>query len=306
MSHFTFYTKWLLLAGMVLAFASCGKKNTDNTMSNIDEPTVNEVVANLGQLHGDAVLERAQRSVPQVAALWTSEDGTPEEFKRFCEQFFLADSAALDRMAATLQANLESLWGCFNKMSVDLKLPLHVTGPEPTALEELFGGYDPAAHFDDDMFQQKIAFAVVLNFPFYTLAEKDSLGTQWSRKQWAYARLGDLFTSRVPAECNQLLANQLAAADNYISNYNIMMGHLVDDQGNRLFPDMALITHWGLRDELKTHLESLCQHRDAAGQRGQDRVRARHPLPVLPRQLPRHAAGGHFQPPLPHRHCPCL
>ena len=77
MSHFTFYTKWLLLAGMVLAFASCGKKNTDNTMSNIDEPTVNEVVANLGRLHGDAVLERAQRSVPQVAALWTSEDGTP-------------------------------------------------------------------------------------------------------------------------------------------------------------------------------------------------------------------------------------
>jgi hypothetical protein len=32
-----------------------------------------------------------------------------------------------------------------------------------------------------------------------------------------------------------------------------MMGQLLDDKGNRLFPDMALITHWGLRDELKTH-----------------------------------------------------
>ena len=103
------------------------------------------------------------------------------------------------------------------------------------------------------MFQQKIAFITVLNFPFYTLDEKNELGKTWSRQQWAYARLGDLFTSRVPAECNQQLANQLAAADNYISNYNIMMGHLRDDNGNTLFPDMALITHWGLRDELKTH-----------------------------------------------------
>ena len=245
---------WTTLAGLLFLAVGCGTKDTGNTMSSIDEQTINEVVANLERLHGDAAAARAQRSVPQVAAMWTSEDGTADEFKQFCEHFYLADSIALGRMAATVQANLESLWGCFNKMSVDLKLPLHVSGPEPTALDELFGGYDPSAHFDDDMFQQKIAFAVVLNFPFYTLAEKDSLGAGWNRTQWAYARLGDLFTSRVPADCNQLLANQLAAADNYISNYNIMMGCLVDELGKTLFPpDMALITHWGLRDELKTH-----------------------------------------------------
>ena len=205
------------------------------------------------QRYGDAASQRFLRSVPQAAALWTSQDGTPEEFQQFCLDHFVADSASLAAMAQQLQANLESLWGCFNKISVDLKLPLHVVGPEPTALDEMFGGFDPSAHFDDDMYQQKIAFVVVLNFPFYSLDEKDSLGPQWSRQQWAYARLGDLFTSRVPAECNQHLANQLAAADNYISNYNIMMGHLRDDNGNALFPDMALITHWGLRDELKTH-----------------------------------------------------
>ena len=205
------------------------------------------------QRYGDAASQRFLRSVPQAAALWTLQDGTPEEFQQFCLDHFVADSASLAAMAQQLQANLESLWGCFNKISVDLKLPLHVVGPEPTALDEMFGGFDPSAHFDDDMYQQKIAFIVVLNFPFYSLDEKNELGKTWSRQQWAYARLGDLFTSRVPAECNQLLANQLAAADNYISNYNIMMGRLRDNQGNALFPDMALITHWGLRDELKTH-----------------------------------------------------
>ncbi|MBQ9865367.1 MAG: hypothetical protein IJM33_08545 [Bacteroidales bacterium] len=222
-------------------------------MSNIDQTAIQATIDAMQQRFGDAVSQRFKRSVPQVAALWTSQDGTPEEFQQFCIDHFVADSASLAAMAQQLQANLESLWGCFNKISVDLKLPLHVAGPEPTALDEMFGGFDPAAHFDDDMYQQKIAFVVVLNFPFYSLDEKDSLGPQWSRQQWAYARLGDLFTSRVPAECNQQLANQLAAADNYISNYNIMMGRLVDDELGHLFPDMALITHWGLRDELKTH-----------------------------------------------------
>mgnify|MGYP003290909651 CR=1 FL=1 len=242
-----------LLAGVLICMASCSKKTNDSDMSNINENTVQATIKALQEKYGDNELARMQRSVPQAAALWTAEDGTPEEFQAFCLDNFVADSAELARMADILQANLESLWGCFNKIGVDLKLHIHVDGPEPTALDEMFGGFDPSAHFDDDMYEQKIAFAVVLNFPFYTLDEKNELGKTWSRQQWAYARLGDLFTSRVPASCNQQLAGQLAAADNYIANYNIMMGRLRDDQGNALFPDMALITHWGLRDELKTH-----------------------------------------------------
>ena len=251
--HKTISALGVVLVAMLLSCTSCSRKNTTSSMSNIDSVTVDATLQALAKAHPGTDLARAERSIPQLAALWTAEDGTPEQFQSFCLKHFVVDTAALWRMAQTLQANLESLWGCFNKISVDLKLPLHVVGPEPTALDEMFGGFDPSAHFDDDMFQQKIAFVVVLNFPFYTLDEKNSMGAQWSRRQWAYARLGDLFTSRVPASANQQLANQLAAADNYISNYNIMMGQLLDDKGNRLFPDMALITHWGLRDELKTH-----------------------------------------------------
>ena len=241
------------IASTLLAGVACSHKTNSSSMSNIDPTTIQATLDSLRVRYGDEAMPRAERSVPQAAALWTADDGTPQQFLSFCLDNFVADTAELWRMASTLQANLESLWGCFNKISVDLKLPLHVVGPEPTPLDEMFGGFDPSAHFDDDMYQQKIAFIVVLNFPFYSLEEKNQLGQNWTRRQWAYARLGDLFTSRVPASANQQLANQLASADNYISNYNIMMGHLVDDQGNHLFPDMALITHWGLRDELKTH-----------------------------------------------------
>ena len=243
----------MLLTGMLVGAASCSRTNNDTDMSNIDNGCVQATLEALQQKHGDACMERARRSVPQAAALWTAHDGTPQDFQAFCLDHFIADSTALRNMADQLERNMESLLGCYNKMTVDLNLPIHVDGPEPTPLDEMFGAFDPSAHFNDDMFEQKIAFAVILNFPFYTLEEKNTLGADWSRQQWAYARLGDLFTARVPADVQQRLTAQLSGADNYISNYNIMMGHLVDDQGHHPFPDMALITHWGLRDELKTH-----------------------------------------------------
>ena len=247
-------TTLLLAAALLLSAAGC-KKNNTTTMSNIDEACVKSTLEAFQDKYGDRpdLQDRLTRGVQQAAALWTAEDGTPAEFQAFCLNHFVADSAELQDMADQLERNMESLWGCFNKMTVDLNLPIHVDGPAPTELDELFGAYDPSAHFSADMFQQKIAFIVVLNFPFYTLEEKNTLGAGWSRQQWAYARLGDLFTARVPADVQQQLTAQLSGADNYISNYNIMMGHLLDEQGNKIFPDMALITHWGLRDELKTH-----------------------------------------------------
>ena len=243
----------LCLALTTLLTVSCSKKNNNDAMSNINQETIETTIQELCSQYGSDQEARIRRSVPQVASLWETADGTPEDFKSFCLQHYVADPAQLERMSQILQDNLESLLGCFNKISVDLKYNLHCEGPEITPLDEMFGGFDPSAHFTDDMYEQKIAFAVVLNFPYYSLQEKNELGKNWSRQQWAYARLGDLFTSRVPAACNQNLSNQLAAADNYISNYNIMMGQLRDENGKSLFPNMALITHWGLRDELKTH-----------------------------------------------------
>ena len=245
---------FLLAAAVVGLVAGC-KKNNETVMNNIDKKCVEKTVKALGDKYAgiDGVEERIGRGVEQAAALWTEADGTPAEFEAFCEENFVADPVERARMAAQLEQNFESLWGCYNKMTVDLNLPIHVDGPEPTSLDELFGAYSPSAHFNDDMFDQKIAFIVVLNFPFYTLEEKNTLGKDWNRQEWAYARLGDIFTARVPADRLQALSAQLSAADNYIANYNIQMGHLLDASGAHIFPDMSLISHWGLRDELKTH-----------------------------------------------------
>ncbi|MDR3046277.1 MAG: hypothetical protein LBU51_01520, partial [Bacteroidales bacterium] len=65
--------------------------------------------------------------------------------------------------------------------------------------------------------------------------------------------MGDLFTSRVPAYKQQKINTAITAADNYISNYNIHMGMVWSDDNVQYWnKSIKLISHWGLRDELKS------------------------------------------------------
>jgi hypothetical protein len=118
--------------------------------------------------------------------------------------------------------------------------------------DEVFAAYDPAAHVTDDLFQNKLAFSVLLNFPLTTLDERLTDGARWTRRQWAEARLADRFSRRVPAEVNLAVSEASARAEQYIAEYNIWMHHLLDENGRRLFPEgMRLLAHWNLRDQLK-------------------------------------------------------
>ncbi|MFZ4399560.1 MAG: hypothetical protein ACOYO1_05975 [Bacteroidales bacterium] len=224
------------------------------TMSSIPQLTVKNTIQILATKYGEANKFRISKGVQQTAAFWTLKDGSTKDFETFCSENFINDQIELNLVFQKISTNLEILMGNYNKISVDLKLPLHLDMGKLIPVDEIFGSYDVSAHFNDDMFNNRIAFICLLNFPFYTLNEKSELGKTWTRQQWAYARMGDLFTSRVPAEFLLKVADAQTAADTYISDYNIMMGYLLDNKGKALFPqDMKLITHWGLRDELKSN-----------------------------------------------------
>lgn len=242
------------LAVLVLFFAcKTGTKNKKN-MQYIAQQTVDSVVAGLTEKYGSAMKVRISKGVSQAAALWTETDGSGKDFRAFCLENFVGDSAGLDELFGRLQQNFEVLYGNYNQVSVSLKEPLHIDKGNVISVDEIFGAYDPFAHLNDDFFTNKLAFICILNFPFYTLKEKAELSNDWTRKQWAYARLGDMFKSRVPAEVLQKFAETYTLADTYISGYNIFMGNLRNDQNNALFPtDLKLISHWGLRDELKAN-----------------------------------------------------
>lgn len=246
--------KTALFLVLLLSIISCQTAKEQTSMSSISDKTIKATIDSVKTHAPEADFNLIVRGVTHAAKFWQTEDGSETDFLQFCVANFAGTKTEKQHLFTTIQTNLEVLLGNYNKISVDLKLPLHVVGAEVTPMDEQFGALDPFAHFSDDMFASKIAFTTLLNFPFYTLEEKNELGKTWNRQEWAYARLGDLFNARIPAEINQNIAKQSTEADSYISNYNIMMGQLRTEQGEQLFPNhMALISHWGLRDELKSN-----------------------------------------------------
>jgi hypothetical protein len=218
----------------------------------IDTQTKEQAKSALLQKYGEADRFRIERGVDQAALLWRKEDGSSQDFQDFCLANFIGQPAAFRANFDRLEMNFEVLFGHFNKMILDLKRPLDLDWGEILPQDVIFGQYDPSAHVSDDLFQNKLAFLVLLNFPAYSLEDKMKLGPTWSREQWALARMGDVFTSRVPADVQQSLFQATSAAEAYIADYNIFAGRLVDDKMKTYFPEnLKLITHWNLRDELK-------------------------------------------------------
>lgn len=242
---------FLIVVIFLLTFCT---KNSDLEMKKfIDKPTVNKTIRALIEKYGEAERDRIQRSVNQMANFWNEDDGSKKEFFDFCLNNFVPKGEKLDIVFERLSNYFEVISGHFNKISLELNRQLHLDLGEIIPVDIMFAGYDPSANLINDFFKNKIAFYVMLNFPNYRLEEKNNLGSKWSRKDWAFARIGDIFTSRVPSEYLQKISEVSTKADSYISEYNIFVGNLVDDNFNTFFPkDKKLISHWNLRDEIKS------------------------------------------------------
>jgi hypothetical protein len=245
---------------MAFSLSQCKQKETSEQKAItyfIQKATIDSVLAKLTKKYVEADMARLEKGLNQCAALWTEKDGTAKEFEDFCLKNFIDDPLQLDNTFKRISGNFESLFGHFNMISLDLKRAMHLDIGEMYDFDLMFGAYEPGSHFNDDFFSNKIAFVVALNLPFYSLKEKEELGPKWTRMNWAYARMGDLFTSRVPADITQKAADAITTADNYISGYNIFVGNLLDNDGKTHFPkEMKLLSHWNLRDEIKANYNS--------------------------------------------------
>lgn len=203
-------------------------------------------------------LEFQSRGIDQAAALWTAEDGSAEDFRALVRENYCQTDSERVLLFESLSRVLENCYQSADLLTVELLRPTQLTDAgEPATPDWIMSGYSPLAHFSDDMFANKLAFITIINFPHYSLEEKNTLGRQWTRQQWAMARLGDVFTTRVPAAVNARLAQAQADAENYIADYNIYMGSLRTEDGRQLWPDdKILLSHWNLRDELKALYQS--------------------------------------------------
>ena len=196
---------------------------------------------------------QAPLGVRQAHELWTAADGTEAEFQAFVSEHLCQTPEERKLFFESLSRIFENCFEAADKLTVELLRPTQLTNAsEPQTPDWIMSAYSPLAHFSDDMFANKLAFVTIINFPHYTLEEKNTLGRNWSREEWAMARMGDIFTTRVPAEVNTRLAQAYADAENYIADYNIYMGSIRTNDNRQLWPnDKILLSHWNLRDELK-------------------------------------------------------
>ncbi len=205
--------------------------------------------AELVAKHGEAARARIDRGVDQVAALWRAEDG---DLAAFVREQFVAEPAELDALFARLEQVFEQVDGLAHEAGREVRRASDVDVGPLLPVDPLLAAYDPTARVVEDLFLAKPGFVALLNFRRTTLAERDAEGPNWSRRQWAEARLAGRFSRRVPGELRQAVAQANAEADRYVSQYNLWMHHLVDARGQRPFPaGLRLISHWNLRDELK-------------------------------------------------------
>lgn len=246
--------KLLFLLPIILLACSSQKNDKEK---NQDAGTINEVIIkssidSVKLLHPAADEALLEKGVRHAASLWRDGDGSQQDFIDFVRNNYIADPARRKVVFDKVSSYFESIGGNLNEITLDLKKNLDEARGEIDEIDRMFGNYSPGSHLSDDFYTNKIAFAIALNFPYYSLEEKEKLGPSWSREEWAMARLGDQFVSRVPAELNQALETAIGNAEMYIAEYNIQMGRLRTDDGRQLFPDgMSLLSHWNLRDELK-------------------------------------------------------
>jgi len=237
-----------LVSILCAAFAFSQEHSTSASLNASSEKLQKELVAK----YGDGQRERIGRGLRQVAEFWRPEDGDAAAFEQFVSTNFAGDQATLDTMFNRFENLLEQADGHMHEINRAFRQQADLDLGPILPFDEIFASYDPAAHMLDDFFSNKLAFVVLLNFPLATLDDYLTLGPNWTRRQWAEARLAEYFSKRIPAEVNLGLAQAAAEADEYISQYNIWMYHLVDAQGRRVFPPkLRLLSHWNLRDEIK-------------------------------------------------------
>ncbi|HAX94841.1 MAG TPA: hypothetical protein DCY25_13075, partial [Bacteroidales bacterium] len=195
--------KYIML--LLILAAGCspqkkGEQKSESSMLSINDATITSLTESIMAEKPGADKQLLEKGLRHAASLWRSEDGTATEFSDFVKASYIADPAKRKEVFLKISNFFESLSGNFNEITLDLRKNLDEATGEIDDVDRMFGTYSPGSHLSDDLYSNKIAFYIALNFPYYSLEEKETKGPSWSREEWAMARMGDMFVSRVPAE----------------------------------------------------------------------------------------------------------
>ena len=204
-----------------------------------ESPTISSgahVIDELVAKHGESQRGRIQRGVRQVTEFWRVEDGDDAAFQDFVRASFAGDQATLDAIFDRLERMLEQLGGHMHEISREFRQQLDLDLGPFYPFDEIIGGYDPSAHVTDDFFRTSLpslCCSIFRSRRWKSGSTMDRHGRAGSGPRRASRKV---FSKRIPADVNLAIAKAEAESGQYISGYNIWMHHLLDAQGQRLFP----------------------------------------------------------------------
>lgn len=232
------------------------------------------LAASMGLLQGELVARfgaaqrgRIQRGLAQAARAWRAEDGGAAEFEDCVRTWYLGDEAAREALFRRLEAVLAGLEGTARTARIGLDRPLEVDAGPPAPADPLLAGLDPGVHLAGDAYRNRLAFAVLLNFPLTSLEERLRDGASWSVRQWAEARLAERFGLRAPAAALQDRDAAVAAARSWLAGESLPLERVTAARGRRPFPPgLPPLDPWNPRE--------LVQAQYPLGRTGLERQRA--------------------------------
>src|SRR5579872_3805608 len=143
---------------------------------------VTRMEAEMVATYGESSRQRARRGLSQVAEFWRDSDGDQSAFEEFVRLHFAASPAAVDALFQRFEILFEQLDGHMHEIYRTFREQLDLDRGAVLPVDEMFGGYYPGAHMTDDMFDNKLGFVVLLNFPLTTLEERTKNAEQRDRK----------------------------------------------------------------------------------------------------------------------------
>lgn len=237
------------------------------------------LIARLGEEHRS----RIEAGVTRCGSFWTPADGDQTAFENFCRDHFIADEGDLERLVDRLETAIVQVRGHLYEMRRNLRRWADLRGDELENVDELLATFDPAPDLSEQLYTQKLAHLALLNLERPTLEAMLEDGENWSTDEWARARITRFFGARIPKDVADKARDLGFKASQWVSNFHVPVGTMVDAKGNRWFEtDRKLVAHWLIREELKAG------YNDPAGldkQRAMAWILGRHIDGTLPRAI---------------------
>lgn len=249
----------------LLLIAGTGPAPVSAQECNLQEAQIQQIITKLSSQHRLTDTFLVAKGVRQAARMWQADSLPAEDFAAFCLQNWITQDGDKEQVLLRAAGHLNN-HRYFGAAGSTTDYYYRHTGKK-MAIDNMFDKSLPRLSLTPAYYKNKIPYYMALNFPQYTLAEKETLGKQWTMKEWAYARMGDRFTSpasrsgrnNAPGRSDASGENdkdplRKLSASKYIADYNIYMGHVLDSKGKKNFDEnMILLSHWNLRDEIKSN-----------------------------------------------------